>query len=92
MVISTHTPIQQMKTTIELSDAALDEARRVAAREGTSLRALIEEGLRRVLAERRRRPGFRLRRVTFGGEGLAPEFSGESWPAIRDSIYRERGA
>lgn len=82
-----------MKTTIELSDAALDEARRVAAREGTSLRALIEEGLRRVLAERRsRRAGFRLRRVTFGGEGLAPELAGESWPAIRDSIYRERGS
>jgi hypothetical protein len=82
-----------MKTTIELSDAALDEARRVAAREGTSLRALIEEGLRRVLAERRsRRAGFRLRRATFAGEGVAPEFDGESWPAIRDAIYRERGA
>jgi hypothetical protein len=82
-----------MKTTIELSDAALDEARRVAAREGTTLRALIEEGLRRVLAERRgRRAGFKLRRVTFAGKGLSPEFEGESWPAIRDAVYRERGA
>jgi hypothetical protein len=82
-----------MKTTIELSDAALEEARRVAAREGTSLRALIAEGLRRVLAERRsRRAGFRLRRATFAGDGVAPEFEGESWPTIRDAIYRERGA
>ena len=82
-----------MKTTIELSDAALEEARRVAAREGTSLRALIEEGLRQVLAERRRRRGaFALRDVSFGGQGLAPEFEGESWPAVRDAIYRERGA
>jgi Bacterial antitoxin of type II TA system, VapB len=82
-----------MKTTIELSDAALDEARRVARREGTSLRALIEEGLRRVLADRRsRRAGFRLRDGSFSGEGLSPEFAGESWPAIRDTIYRERGA
>ena len=82
-----------MKTTIELSDAALDEARRVAQREGTSLRALIEEGLRRVLADRRsRRAGFRLRDGSFSGEGLSPEFAGESWPVIRDTIYRERGA
>ena len=82
-----------MKTTIELSDAALDEARRVAAKEGTSLRALIEEGLRRVLADRRaRRAGFRLRRASFRGKGVAPEFAGESWPAVRDAIYRERGA
>jgi len=46
-----------------------------------------------VSAERRaRRAGFQLRRVTFGGEGVAPEFAGESWPAVRDTIYRERGA
>ena len=82
-----------MKTTIELSDAALEEARRVAAREGTSLRALIEEGLRRVLADRRaRRAGFRLRDVGVDGEGLSQEFAGESWPTVRDAIYRERGA
>ena len=82
-----------MKTTIEISDAALEEARRVAAREGTSLRALIEEGLRHVLAQRRsRRAGFRLRDASVTGEGLSPEFAGESWSAIRDAIYRERGA
>jgi hypothetical protein len=76
-----------MKTTIELSDAVLREARQVAARERMSLRALIEEGLWHVLAERRRRPTFRLRRVTFAGEGLAPEVAGESWPAFRDRIH-----
>ena len=82
-----------MKTTIELSDAALEEARRVASREGTSLRALIEEGLRKVLADRRaRRSGFRLRRASYKGKGLSPDFEGESWPAVRDAIYRERGA
>jgi hypothetical protein len=82
-----------MKTTIDLSDAAFEEAKRVAAREGTSLRALIEEGLRRVLADRRaRRGGFKLRRASFKGQGVAPEFEGESWPAVRDAIYRERGA
>jgi hypothetical protein len=81
-----------MKTTIELSDAALKEARRVAQREGTTLRALLEEGLRRVLAERRARRGtFRLRRATFKGKGLLPEFESGGWTATRDAIYRERG-
>jgi len=82
-----------MKTTIEISDATLDEARRVAAREGTSLRALIEEGLRHALAARRAaKSRFRLRRASFSGNGLSPEFEGESWPTVRDAIYRERGA
>jgi len=80
-----------MKTTIDISDALLEEARHVAAREGTSLRALIEEGLRQVLAQRRsRRAGFRLRDATFTGDGLSPEFAGESWPPIRDTIDRRR--
>jgi methylthioribose-1-phosphate isomerase len=38
-----------LKTTIEISDALLEEARRVAARDRTTVRSLIEEGLRIVL-------------------------------------------
>lgn len=82
-----------MKTTIELSDDALEEAKRVAAEEGTSLRALLEEGLRRALAERRgRRAGFKLRRKPFRGKGLSAEFAGASWSELRDAAYKGRGA
>jgi len=35
-----------MKTTIDIADPLLDEARKLAAREGTTLRALVERGLR----------------------------------------------
>jgi len=81
-----------VKTTVELSDEALEDAKRVAAEEGTSLRALLEEGLRRVLAERHgRRAGFRLRRATFRGKGLSIAFANASWPDLRDAAYRERG-
>lgn len=81
-----------MKTTVEIPDALLERARRLAAREETTIRALIEESLRRVLAERERKSDFKLRKVTFKGKGLAPGLDGKPWAAIRDLIYEDRGA
>jgi hypothetical protein len=37
-----------MKTTLDIPDPLLREARTVAARERTTLRALVEQGLRRL--------------------------------------------
>lgn len=39
-----------MKTTLELPDGLLIEAKKLAAEERTTLRALVEQGLRHVLA------------------------------------------
>lgn len=80
-----------MKTTVEIADALLSEAKQAAARERTSVRQLIEEGLRRVLAERRRRGGFKLRSATFRGKGLHPDLAGGEWSRIRERIYEGRG-
>ena len=81
-----------MKTTVEISDSLLDEARKVATREGTTLKALIEQGLRKVVAERRQRAGaFRLRKASFRGHGLQPGVSDASWERIRDMAYEGRG-
>jgi hypothetical protein len=77
-----------MKTTIEIADPILREARKVANREGTTVRSLVEEGLRRVLAEKGRKPPFRLRLVTCGGRGLRPEVQNMSWDEIRDMTYQ----
>ncbi len=50
-----------MKTTIEISNALLDEAKARAQADGTTLRALVERGLRSVLdAEPEHRPRFRI--------------------------------
>lgn len=79
-----------MKTTIEITDSLLDEAKRLAARERTTLRALIEEGLRHVLAKRQRSRPFKLRRVTFGGEGVDPAL--RSWEDVRRLAYEPDSA
>jgi len=80
-----------MKTTIDLSDALLHEARAVAARQGMTLRAIIEQGLRHVIDEAKQPKSFKLRQVGFGGSGLQPEFQDASWEQLRDTIYRGRG-
>jgi hypothetical protein len=80
-----------MKTTVEIHEPLSSEARRLAAREGTTLRALIEEGLRRIVAERKRTAAFRLRKATFKGNGLQPAAAGSSWDRIREMAYEGRG-
>ncbi len=63
----------------------------MARREGTTLKALVQEGLRRVVDEHKRGSPFRLRRASFRGQGLNPEFDGLSWQHIRDMSYEGRG-
>ena len=76
-----------MKTTVDISDQLLREARKVAAREGSTLRSLIEAGLLRVLADKKRKGQFRLRLVTAGGHGLRSELRDANWDDIRDLSY-----
>jgi len=80
-----------MKTTIEISDALAQEAKQLAAREKTTLRALVEAGLRQILRDRRSKARFRLRKASFGGNGLQPQFRGADWQRIREAAYEEHG-
>jgi len=82
----------RVKTTVEISDSLLDQARHVASQEHTTVRALVEEGLRRIIAERKRRKPFKLRKVSFRGNGLQPRIASGSWQQIRDAAYDGRGA
>jgi hypothetical protein len=79
-----------MKTTIEISDPLLREARELAEREGVTLRAVVERGLRRVMTETKPGPPFKLRRASFKGKGLQAEARG-SWGRQRDLAYEGRG-
>lgn len=80
-----------MKTTIDIADGLLKEAKKVASRQGTTVKALVEEGLRRVLSERRRAPVFKLRKATFKGEGLQAGVKEATWESIRELAYEGRG-
>lgn len=84
--------VSNMKTTIDVADALLQEARQVATRDRTTLKELVQEGLRRVLEERRpQRRSFRLRMIEPVGGGFQPEFADGDWQRIRDVIYEGRG-
>lgn len=78
-----------MKTTVELPDALLAEAKKHAAAHGLTLKEVMEAGLRKILASGSSRKKFRLRKCSVGEQGLVRDFT---WPEIRDEIYRGRGA
>jgi hypothetical protein len=80
-----------MKTTFEISDSLLGEARELTSREGISLGSLIEEGLRRMIAEDRSRPAFRMRKASFKGQGLQSDFREAGSESVRAYSYGRRG-
>jgi hypothetical protein len=80
-----------MKTTIEIADTLLTEARQVASRDQTTLQSLVEEGLRQIVRERKQTSRFRLRQASFGGKGLQPGIREGDWDTIRPMAYEGRG-
>ena len=80
-----------MKTTIQIPDALFEEVRRLAHQENTTMKVIIEEGLRRIISERKLRCHFKLRKVTFKGKGLQPHLAGTSWDQTLQVSYEGRG-
>ncbi|MEK6245651.1 MAG: type II toxin-antitoxin system VapB family antitoxin [Pseudomonadota bacterium] len=80
-----------MKTTIEIADDLLSLAKQLCRREGKTLRAVVEDGLRQVLRRGGRAAGRRVKPVVFRKGGLSAEFRDAPWAALRDEIYRGRG-
>ena len=72
-----------MKATLNISDALVREAKVIAAREGTTLTALVEDALRQALADLGPNQQFRLRKASFKGRGLRPELRDAGWRQIR---------
>ena len=81
-----------MKTTIDITDSLLQEAKKISAHKHTTLRSLIEEGLRSVIAKHKTSEHtFKLRKASFKGKGLQSEFQDNGWGKIRAAIYKGYG-
>lgn len=78
-----------MKTTIDIQDALLARAKRHARRVGQPLRAIIEDGLRRVLRETPARQPYELPDASVGDPTAADPLEALSWQDLRDEIYGE---
>ena len=81
-----------MKTTLDIAGPLMEEAKAIAHRDGTTLRALVERGLQLALSERRSRRKFKLRDGSVDGTGLHTEAAGHSWDELRDRSYEGRGS
>lgn len=81
-----------MKTTIDVSDALLQAAKRTAAERGTTLRALVEEGLRTVLSSELSARAFTLRDASVDGRGLRPDVREGGWDRVLELTYEGHGA
>ncbi len=79
-----------MKTTVEIHDVLLERAKRHAKATGQPLRAVIEDGLRQVLAAPKPRTKYRMQDARYGNPGDPDPLSRYSWEEIRDIIYEGR--
>lgn len=81
-----------MKTTIEIPDDLVKEAKALARKQGTTLKSIIERGIRTTLKEEQRGAKFQLTDKSVKGRGLQDDFQRAKWADIRDAAYRERGS
>ena len=84
--------VHHMKTTIEIPDALFEEAKSLAAKSRTTLKALVEAGLRDELRRRSEKgKPYRLPDASVRGKGLRPEYPDLSWDRIREVVYEGHG-
>jgi hypothetical protein len=79
-----------VKTTLDIGDALLQRAKRHAKKVGKPLRALVEEGLRRVLESEGESASYELPDRSIGRAGGNNPLEGYSWQDLRDEIYGGR--
>ena len=81
-----------MKTTLDIHDELLTRAKRHAKETGRPLRAIVEDGLRRVIAAASPRQQYELPDLRVGNPNAPDPFATYSWPELRDLIYGDSGA
>jgi hypothetical protein len=82
--------LTHMRTTIDLPDPLLKRVKEAADKRGITMRRLIEEALRRYLAEPKPQR-FKLRDASFKGQGLVPGMDWGDFDRMREAAYEGRG-
>ena len=80
-----------MKTTIDIHDELLVRAERHAKETGQPLRAVVEDGLRRVLSPPAPPGRYTLPDLGAGDPQAADPLERYSWPELRELIYGDPG-
>ena len=79
--------LAHMKTTLDIHDALLVRAKRHARKTGRPLRAVVEDGLRLVLAPAPASPKYRLPDWSAGRAEKRDPLEAYTWQDLRDLIY-----
>ncbi|MBE9078647.1 DUF2191 domain-containing protein [Romeria aff. gracilis LEGE 07310] len=81
-----------MKTTVEINDNLLLQAKQLAAKRQQTLKSVLESALRQFLENNAEsRLPFRLQKHSFRGNGLQPGITEGDWSTLREQIYEGRG-
>lgn len=80
-----------MKTTVEIHDELLARAKRHARKSGRPLRAVVEEGLRRVLDAPTPSSRYRLSDLSVGNPDNDDPLESYTWQDLRAMIYGDPG-
>ncbi len=80
-----------MKTTVEIHDGLLERARQRAKDTGQPLRAIIEDGLRQLLAKPPpKKNEYKMKDCRYGDPNGPNPLEKYSWEELRDIIYEGR--
>lgn len=82
-----------MKTSLNIADDLMARAKKHARKKKTTVRQLVEHGLRLVLKEENNADKPKANLVVFGGDGFSEQFNQKSlsWSDIRNEVYKGHG-
>ncbi len=75
---------------IHIPAPIMQEMRKLIARARSALRILMPQRQRRLVADKRHRQAFRLRKASFKGHGLRAELQGSESDRVREIAYQRR--
>ena len=78
-----------MKTTFNISDALMQQIRKLAKERGVSMTELIEAALAEKIASLKGRTKFQLKERIVNGKGLVEDLEEGNWSEIKRRIYED---